>query len=78
MERLRRYPLPIDRLAAGMDEVSKILQQYSNNKYGAKEAEKRLSFDQQNQGDSRLFFYFRQSISDYLDEIESLQQKCEL
>lgn len=78
VELLKRHPLPCDRLAAGLDEVTKVLQEYSNNKYGAKEAEKLLSFDRENQGDSRLFSYFRQSISDYLDEIEYLQKKREL
>ena len=60
-----------------MDEVTKVLQEYSNNKYGPKEAGKLLSFDRENQGDSRLFSYFSQSIADYLDEIEYLQQKRE-
>lgn len=75
MELLKRYPLPIDRLSAGIDEVAKVLQEYSNNKYGQKEAEQLLKFDQDNQGDQRLFEYFRQSIRDYLDEIQYYEQK---
>lgn len=75
MELLKRYPLPIDRLSAGIDEVTKVLQENSNNKYGKEEAERLLSFDKNNKGDARLSEYFRQSISDYIDEIEYLQKK---
>ncbi|MFQ5753570.1 MAG: transposase, partial [bacterium] len=68
MELLKRYPLPIDRLSAGIDEVS-------NNKYGKEEANKLLDFDKENQPDTRLFSYFRQSVRDYIDEIEYIQKK---
>jgi transposase len=72
---LKKYPLPIDRLSAGISEVTRILSEYSQNKYGTKEAEELLSFDKDNQGDSRLSEYFRQSIRDYIDEIEYYEQK---
>lgn len=75
MELMKQYPLPIDRLSAGVSELTKVLTEYSNNKYGRAEAEKLLSFDQDNQGDSRLFEYFRQSILDYIDDIEYYEKK---
>jgi len=75
MELLKKYPLPIDRLSAGIDEVTRILKEYSNNKYGKEEAERLFSFDKDNQPDTRLFSYFRQSILDYIDEIEYYQKK---
>ena len=81
MELLKRYPLPVpeaslvDRLSAGIDEVTRILKEYSSNKYGKDEAEKLLSLDKENQPDTRLFSYFRQSIRDYIDEISYYQKK---
>ena len=75
MELMKKYPLPINRLSAGVSEVTKVLTEYSNNRYGRTEAEKLLSFDQENQSDSRLFEYFRQSILDYIDDIEYYEKK---
>jgi transposase len=75
IELLKKYPLPCDRLSAGILEVTRILREYSNNKYGEEEAEKLLSFDKENQPDKRLFSYFRQSILDYIDEIEYYDNK---
>jgi transposase len=75
MELLKKYPLPIDRLSAGIDEVTSLLREVSNNKYGKEQAEKLLDFDKDNQPEERLFDYFRQSIRDYIDEIEYFQKK---
>jgi transposase len=75
MELLKRYPLPHDRLSAGILEVTRILTEYSNHKYGEQEAKQLLKFDKDNQGDERLFSYFRQSIRDYIDEIQYYEQK---
>lgn len=77
MSLMKLYPLPIDRLAAGVSEVAKVLATESNNKYGMPEAEKLLQFDANNQGDERLFDYFRVSIVDYIEEIQYYQQKRE-
>jgi len=77
MNLMKLYPLPTDRIAAGVSEVAKVLATQSNNKYGMAEAEKLLQFDANNQGDERLFDYFRQSIVDYIEEIQYYQQKRE-
>lgn len=71
------YPLPTDRLAAGVDAVARLLAKESNNKYGKAFAEKLLGFDAKNQGDERLCDYFRQSIRDYIEEIQYLKTKQE-
>ena len=71
------YPLPVDRIASGVDEVARVLAEHSGNKYGVKEAEKLLAFDAQNQGEERLFDYFRRSIRDYIEEIQYLKTKRE-
>ena len=75
MQLLKQYPLPYDRLEAGISEITKVLKEHSNNKYGQTEAEKLLAFDKDNQGDRRLFSYFRQSIRDYIDEIHYYEKK---
>lgn len=72
---MKLYPLPVDRLAAGVEEVAKILSHSSHNKYGQAEAETLIEWDAKNQGDSRLNDYFRQSIRDYIEEIETLETK---
>jgi transposase len=74
---MKLYPLPTDRIAAGIDEITQVLAFHSNNKYGMAEALKLLEFDAENQGDKELFFYFRQSILDYIEEIQYLQKKRE-
>ena len=71
------YPLPTDRLAAGISEVARLLAKESNNKYGEAFAEKLLGFDAKNQGDERLCDYFRQSIRDYIEEIQYFPTKQE-
>jgi hypothetical protein len=71
------YPLPTDRLAAGVDAVARLLARESNNKYGFAEAEQLLACDAKNQGDDRLFDYFRQSIRDYIEEIQYFITKQE-
>ena len=75
IELLKKYPLPCDRLSVGVSEVTKVLKENSNQKYGQKEAETLLAFDKDNQPDRRLFEYYRQSIRDYIDEIEYYQKK---
>lgn len=77
MHLLKLYPLPEDRLAAGVGEVERVLASQSGNKYGKEEAEKLLTFDAKNQPDPRLHDYFRQSIRDYIDEIQYLHIKRE-
>jgi len=77
MHLMQVYPLPTDRLAAGTLEVARLLACSSNNKYGRTEAEALLEFDAKNQGDDRLFDYFRQSIRDYIEEIQYFETKQE-
>lgn len=77
MHLLSLYPLPFDRLQAGVEEVARVLAVQSGNKYGEKEAEQLLAFDAKNQPDPKLFDSFRQSIRDYIDEIKYLQTKRE-
>lgn len=77
MHLMQLYPLPTDRLAAGVSEVARLLAFSSNNKYGQAEAEKLLTFDAKNQGDERLFAYFRQSLRDYIEEIQYFITKQE-
>lgn len=74
---MKLYPLPADRLDAGVSEIAPVLACNSNNKYGLAEAEKLLSFDEQNQGNDKLFDYFRQSIVDYIEEIQYFERKRE-
>lgn len=75
MQLMKVYPLPADRLAAGVEAVTQILAHASHNKYGQAEAELLREWDAKNQGDSRLNDYFRQSIRDYIEEIETLLTK---
>lgn len=75
MELMKRYPLPEDRLAAGVEEIAQLLASHSRNKYGRTEAEKLRDLDLKNQPDKRLRSYFRQSITDYIEEIEYFQAK---
>jgi len=74
-ELMKLYPLPTDRLAAGVEEVTRVLSTISRNHYGKKEAEKLLAFDAQNQPDERLCDYFRQSITDYISDIQYFETK---
>ena len=72
MHLMRLYPLPADRLAAGVEAVGQVLASQSGNKYGRAEAESLLAFDAQNPSDERLNGYFRRSIRDYIDQIQYL------
>jgi hypothetical protein len=77
MHLMQLYPLPTVRLAAGVEEVARLFAKESNNKYGQAFAEKLLGLDAQNQGDERLFDSFRQSKSDYIEEIQYFITKQE-
>lgn len=77
MELLSLYPLPQDRLVAGVEKISNVLMSQSGKKYGQTEAEKLLAFDAQNQGNPQLLDYFRQSIRDYISEIHYFETKRE-